>query len=155
MVGPTALSVTPFRRLVQEPVSPACPPVRANLVSAWSVDDFSARSNTCGNRHSLAPSPWPSFPTQKNVLGKRGNNWGNTDPGRREGDGGPKLLPSLALGYNLTPLQGSQDEAAASCRCTSRMFLDSHEKGNDSGRRHTRNAKVYVTFAAQRSEAVS
>ena len=31
------------------------------------------------------------------------------DPGRREG-----LLPSLALGYHLTPLQGSQDEAAAS-----------------------------------------
>ena len=33
----------------------------------------------------------------------------NADPGRREG-----LLPSLALGYRLTPLQGSQDEAAAS-----------------------------------------
>ena len=31
------------------------------------------------------------------------------DPGRREG-----LLPSLAPGYHLTPLQGSQDEAAAS-----------------------------------------
>ena len=29
------------------------------------------------------------------------------DPGRREG-----LLPSLALGYRLTPLQCSQDEAA-------------------------------------------
>ncbi len=33
----------------------------------------------------------------------------NADPGRREG-----LLPSLALGYFLTPLEGSQDEAAAS-----------------------------------------
>ena len=33
----------------------------------------------------------------------------NADPGRREG-----LLPSLALGYRLTPLQGSQEEAAAS-----------------------------------------
>ena len=33
----------------------------------------------------------------------------NADPGRREG-----LLPSLALGYILTPLQGFQDEAAAS-----------------------------------------
>ena len=34
--------------------------------------------------------------------------------GGARGDGDPKLLPSLALGYHLTPLQGSQDEAAAS-----------------------------------------
>ena len=33
----------------------------------------------------------------------------NADPGRREG-----LLPSLALGYLVTPLQDFQDEAAAS-----------------------------------------
>jgi len=33
----------------------------------------------------------------------------NADPGRRAG-----LLPSLALGYLPTPLQGAQDEAAAS-----------------------------------------
>ena len=33
----------------------------------------------------------------------------NADPGRREG-----LLPSRALGYLLTPLQGFQIEAAAS-----------------------------------------
>ena len=26
--------------------------------------------------------------------------------------------PSLALGYIVMPLQGSQKEAAASCRCT-------------------------------------
>jgi len=40
----------------------------------------------------------------------------NVDPGRREGDNGPELLPSLALGYFLTPFQGSQAEAAASLR---------------------------------------
>ena len=51
------------------------------------------------------------------------------DPGRREG-----LLPSLALGYRLTPLQGSQDEAAASLPL---HFLknvqssDSRFRGND------------------------
>jgi len=33
----------------------------------------------------------------------------NADPGRRE-----RFLPSLALGYILTLLQGFQDEAAAS-----------------------------------------
>ena len=33
----------------------------------------------------------------------------NADPGRRDG-----LLPSLALGNILMPLQASQDEAAAS-----------------------------------------
>jgi hypothetical protein len=36
-----------------------------------------------------------------------------TQSGAR-GDGGPKLPPSLALGYILTPLHGSEDEAAAS-----------------------------------------
>ena len=34
--------------------------------------------------------------------------------GGARGHGGSKLLPSLALGYLLMPLQGSQDEAAAS-----------------------------------------
>ncbi len=33
----------------------------------------------------------------------------NADPGRRDG-----LLPALALGYLVTPLQGFQNEAAAS-----------------------------------------
>jgi len=52
----------------------------------------------------------------------------NADPGRREG-----LLPSLALGYILTPLQGFQHEAAASMPL---HFLknvqspDSRESGN-------------------------
>ena len=43
------------------------------------------------------------------IRGERRRIGRNADPGRREG-----LLSSLALGYFLTPLQGSQDEAAAS-----------------------------------------
>ena len=44
---------------------------------------------------------------------------GTLTPGRREGDGGP-VAPAPRLPWDiLVPLQGSQDEAAASCRCTS------------------------------------
>ena len=39
---------------------------------------------------------------------------GTLTQGGATGDGGPELLPSLALGYILMPLQGFQDEEAAS-----------------------------------------
>ena len=56
---------------------------------------------------SLSPNSGPPSPFF--VLGERRRIGRNADPRRRE-----RLLPSLTLGHVLMPLQGSQDEAAAS-----------------------------------------
>jgi len=48
-------------------------PIPESCVSLFSKS-FSARSMICASRHGLAPSPWPSPPTQKTCWG-RGNKW--------------------------------------------------------------------------------
>lgn len=58
--------------------------------------------------------PLPRIAPKAAIRGERRRIGQNADPERREGDGGPKLPPSLDLGYILTPLHGSEDEAAAS-----------------------------------------
>jgi len=54
--------------------------------------------------HRPLTRPLPRIVQKRAIREKGGIGW-NADPGRREGDGSPKLLPSLALGYSLTPLQ--------------------------------------------------
>ena len=62
--------------------------------------------------------PLPTSPPEspkRGRFGERGDEWvGTLTQGGARGDCGPELLPSPALGYLPTPLQGSQDEAAAS-----------------------------------------
>jgi len=62
--------------------------------------------------------PLPTSPPESPKGGRFGGRGeelvGTLTQGGARGDGGPELLPSLALGYILTPLQGFQDEAAAS-----------------------------------------
>ena len=64
-------------------------------------------------RTALLPASPPNRP-KTGDSGERKRLEGPLDPGRREG-----ILPSLALGYRLTPFPGLPQEAAASCRCTS------------------------------------
>ena len=60
------------------------------------------------------PTSPPEWPQGGRFGGERRRMGRNVDPGRREGEQRSQV-PSLAcLGYFLTPLQGSQDEAAAS-----------------------------------------
>ena len=68
--------------------------------------------------HRSLTLPLPQIAQRQAIRGRGENSW-NADPGRREGDGGP-VAPAPRLPWDiLVPLQGSQDEAAASCRCTS------------------------------------
>ena len=67
-----------------------------------------------GNERPPFPTSPPESPKGGRFGGRGEGLVGTPTQGGARGDGGPKLLPSLALGYLLTPLQGSQDEAAAS-----------------------------------------
>ena len=66
------------------------------------------------NRNELPASPRlsPESPKDRRFGGEE-RIWSElVTQGCAKGDGGPKLLPSLVLGYLLRPLQGSQNEAA-------------------------------------------
>jgi len=69
----------------------------------------------------------PNRPKAGDSGGEEKMGW-NADPGRREGGRrSRRSCPSLALGYFLMPFQGSQEEATASCRCTSRKTSNLHK----------------------------
>jgi len=56
----------------------------------------------------MAPSPYlsPQIFQRRAIWGRGVESVGTLTQGGARGDGCPKLLPSLALGYILTPLQG-------------------------------------------------
>ena len=67
-------------------------------------------------RDSLLGNKWPPLPTSPPESPKGGRFGGRGEElvGTLTQGGASGSCPSLALGYLLTPLQGSQDEAAAS-----------------------------------------
>jgi hypothetical protein len=81
----------------------------SRFVPVWSDNDNETPDAPLYNEWPPSPDLSPRIAQRRAIRGERRRIGRNTDPGRREG-----LLPSLALGYPPAPLQGSQNEAAAS-----------------------------------------
>jgi hypothetical protein len=68
-----------------------------------------------GSQPTPSPNLSPRIAQRRAIRGERRKLVGTLTKGGARGS-----CPSLALGYFLMPFQGCQEEAAASCRCTSR-----------------------------------
>ena len=86
-----------------------CRFAKLTLRASKTDNDNETRDSPLCNQWPPSPNLSPRIAEKRAIRGERRRNGRNADPGRRDG-----LLSALALGYILTPLQGSQDEAAAS-----------------------------------------
>ena len=90
--------------------SSSCLAIRAKKC----LETNETQDSTFGNQWPPSPDLSPRIAERRRFGGRGEQRVGTLTQGGARGDRGPKLLPSLALGYCPMPLQGSEDEEAAS-----------------------------------------